>query len=55
MIKRVLLGFGGTPLINVALRYAMEIAKKHDAELTLASVENPDAFRTDQREEIGIL
>ncbi len=38
MIKRILLGLGGTPFTSAAIRHAVELAKVHDAELTGVTV-----------------
>ena len=34
MIKRILLGLGGTPFTDVAIERAVELAKAHDALIT---------------------
>ena len=33
MIKRILVGLGGTPFTTTAIRYAVELAKVHQAEV----------------------
>ena len=38
MIKRILLGLGGTPFTAVAIRRAVELAKTHGAEVTAVTV-----------------
>ena len=38
MIKRILLGIGGTPFTNVAIQRAVELCKIHEAQLTAVTV-----------------
>jgi nucleotide-binding universal stress UspA family protein len=38
IIKRILVGLGGTPFTTVAIRRSVELAKSHDAQLTGVSV-----------------
>ena len=38
MIKRILLGIGGTPFTSVAIQRAVELCKIHDAQLTAVTV-----------------
>ena len=38
MIKRILLGLGGTPYTTVAIRRAVELAKRFEAEVTGVTV-----------------
>ena len=38
MIKRILLGLGGTPFTDVAIERAVELAKVHDALITGVTV-----------------
>ena len=38
MIKRILVGLGGTPFTEVAIQRALELAQRHDAELTGVTV-----------------
>ena len=38
MIKRVLLGIGGTPFTKVAIRRAIELCSLHEAQLTAVTV-----------------
>jgi nucleotide-binding universal stress UspA family protein len=38
MIKRVLLGIGGTPFTNVAIQRAVELCRLHEAQLTAVTV-----------------
>jgi len=38
MIKRILLGLGGTPFTDVAIERAVELAKGHDALITGVTV-----------------
>jgi len=40
MIKRILLGLGGTPFTTVAIKCAVELAKQFDAEITSVTVLN---------------
>ncbi len=42
MIKRILLGIGGTPFTKVAIERAVELAAAHGAKLTAVSVMQPD-------------
>ena len=42
MIKRILLGIGGTPYTAVAIEQAVEIASKNDARLTAITVVDPN-------------
>lgn len=42
MIKRILVGIGGTPYTTVAIERAVELAKVHDARLTAVSVVDPE-------------
>ncbi len=42
MIKRILLGIGGTPFTAVAVERAVELAALHDARITAATVADPD-------------
>ena len=38
MIKRILLGLGGTPYTDVAIERAIELAKEHGARITAVTV-----------------
>ena len=38
MIKRILLGIGGTPFTKVAIRRAVELGRLHDATITAVTV-----------------
>ena len=38
MIKRILLGIGGTPYTSVAIQRAVELAKRFEAEITGVTV-----------------
>ena len=38
MIKRILLGLGGTPFTDVAIQRVVELAKAHDALITGVTV-----------------
>jgi len=40
MIKRILLGIGGTPFTDVAIERAVELEKTHDAFITGVTVVN---------------
>jgi nucleotide-binding universal stress UspA family protein len=40
MIKRILIGLGGTPYTTVAIERAVKLAKQHDAEITGVTVAN---------------
>lgn len=42
MIKRILLGIGGTPFTAVAVERAVELAALHDARITAVTVVDPD-------------
>ena len=42
MIKRILLGIGGTPFTQVAIQRAVELTSAHDAKLTAVSVMQPE-------------
>ncbi|MBW2514500.1 MAG: universal stress protein [Deltaproteobacteria bacterium] len=42
MIKRILLGIGGTSFTKVAIKSALELAMRHGARLTAVTVVNPD-------------
>jgi len=42
MIKRILVGLGGTPYTSVAIERAVKLAKQYDAEITGVTVENPE-------------
>lgn len=42
MIKRILLGIGGTPFTDVAIQRAVELASLHGARLTAVSVMEPE-------------
>lgn len=42
MIKRILLGIGGTSFTKVAIESALELAMRHGARLTAVTVVNPD-------------
>jgi nucleotide-binding universal stress UspA family protein len=45
MIKRILVGLGGTPFTEVALRRAVELARSHDATLTGVTVVDTDRIQ----------
>src|SRR5262245_42069756 len=57
MIKRILVGLGGTSITPVAVRQAVELAARHEAELTGVTIVNLDhpAFVSDEPPESGIL
>jgi nucleotide-binding universal stress UspA family protein len=42
MVKRILLGIGGTPFTTVAIERAVVLAKEHGASLKAVTVVNPD-------------
>lgn len=42
MIKRILIGLGGTPFTTVGIQRAVELARQHDARLKAVTVINPD-------------
>jgi nucleotide-binding universal stress UspA family protein len=42
MIRKVLVGIGGTPFSSVAIERAIELAKAHDARLTAVTVSDPN-------------
>ena len=45
MIKRILLGIGGTPYTSVAIQRAVELAKRFEAEITGVTVLDLDRLR----------
>jgi nucleotide-binding universal stress UspA family protein len=45
MIKKILLGLGGTPYTTVAIQRAVQVAKRFDAEITGVIVLNPDRLK----------
>jgi nucleotide-binding universal stress UspA family protein len=45
MIKRILLGLGGTPYTSVAIQRAVELAKRFEAEITGVTVLDLDRLR----------
>lgn len=45
MIKRILLGLGGTPYTTVAIQRAVQLAKRFSAEITGVVVLNPDRLK----------
>jgi nucleotide-binding universal stress UspA family protein len=45
MIRRILLGIGGTPFTPVAIERAVEICRLHDAQLTAVTVVDEDRLR----------
>jgi nucleotide-binding universal stress UspA family protein len=45
MIKRILLGIGGTPFTSVAMRRAIELAVNHDAQITAVTVTDEKRLR----------
>ena len=45
MIKRILVGLGGTPYTSVAIERAVQLAKQHDAEITGVTVVNFERLR----------
>lgn len=42
MLKRILIGLGGTPFTTVAIQRAVELAEEHGARLKAVTVVNPD-------------
>ena len=42
MVKRILLGIGGTPFTTIAIERAVALAKEHGASLKAVTVVNPD-------------
>ncbi|HEY3276700.1 MAG TPA: universal stress protein [Syntrophorhabdaceae bacterium] len=45
MIKRILLGLGGTPYTTVAIQRAVQLARRYDAEITGVVVVNPERLK----------
>ena len=43
MIRRILVALSGTPFTTVAVQYALELARKHDASVTGVTVANLSA------------
>ena len=52
MIKRILVGLGGTPFTRVATRRAIELAQAHGAELTGITILGSDRLDAESRERV---